>query len=196
MFAFKNQSWLESINKSSKPFFSVVLSRDCTARDYGNGGTVCVCSERHCDTFEPITKTSPGLVTLYESNSKGNRFRKSILKFEFTEEKANLDNINAKYGKRVIVERAVRHQSIIGFGGAFTDAAGINILKLPSQMAKQIIADYYSSNGLDYTVGRIPIGGSDFSVRKYTYDDQIDDFNLTSFRLPVEDLTYKVCVCR
>jgi glucosylceramidase len=41
-------------------------------------------------------------------------------------------------------------------------------------------------------MARTPIGGSDFSTRVYTYDDVIDDKNLTHFALQKEDLEYKV----
>jgi glucosylceramidase len=46
-----------------------------------------------------------------------------------------------------------------------------------------IINDYFSDNGLEYSMARTPIGGSDFSIRPYTYDDETDDKNLTHFAL-------------
>lgn len=39
---------------------------------------------------------------------------------------------------------------------------------------------------------RVPIGGTDFSVRKYTYDDGKKDPKLARFSLATEDLEYKV----
>lgn len=41
-------------------------------------------------------------------------------------------------------------------------------------------------------MGRIPIGGTDFSSRGYTLDDVVDDFTLKSFALQMEDYRYKV----
>ena len=58
----------------------------------------------------------------------------------------------------VEVNRAQRFQKIIGFGGAFTDATGINIAKLPASLQSRIISDYYGSDGIEYTLGRIVIG--------------------------------------
>ncbi|CAG2117961.1 unnamed protein product, partial [Medioppia subpectinata] len=85
---------------------------------------------------------------------------------------------------------------IVGFGGAFTDAAAINILSLKPQLSQQIINDYYSQNGLSYTMGRIPIAGSDFSTRGYSYDDiddeEEEDLELKKFNLTAEDLHYKI----
>lgn len=59
-------------------------------------------------------------------------------------------------------------------------------------MATRIIRDYFSTSGLEYSLARIPIGGTDFSTRKYTYADQREDLNLTKFSLADEDQKYKV----
>ena len=54
---------------------------------------------------------------------------------------------------------------------------------------------YYSPEGLEYTMGRVPVGGTDFSTRPYTYDDlppgQTDPL-LRKFALAKEDLKVKV----
>lgn len=49
-------------------------------------------------------------------------------------------------------------------------------------------------------MGRVPIGGTDFSTRPYTYDDDVGDFggadaNLTKFALQSEDFKFKVNIC-
>lgn len=41
----------------------------------------------------------------------------------------------------------VTRQTVIGFGGAFTDAAGINIASLPSDAQDQLINAYYGDHG-------------------------------------------------
>ena len=41
-------------------------------------------------------------------------------------------------------------------------------------------------------MGRVPIGGCDFSKREYTYDDVKDDVLLKHFKLAKEDLDYKI----
>lgn len=46
--------------------------------------------------------------------------------------------------------------------------------------------------GIEYTVGRVPMAGTDFSTHKYTYDDVEGDFALDHFSLTEEDLEYKV----
>lgn len=50
----------------------------------------------------------------------------------------------------------------------------------------------FSYVGIEYSVGRIPIGSCDFSTHPYSYDDVDGDFNLNKFQLAKEDLTLKV----
>ena len=76
--------------------------------------------------------------------------------------------------------------SLSRFGGAFTDAAGININHLSAEAQERLIRAYYSEqggvilidiaskwyiSGSEYGLGRVNIGGCDFSDRPYTYCD-------------------------
>lgn len=45
-------------------------------------------------------------------------------------------------------------------------------------------------------MGRVPIGGCDFSVRPYTYDDHNNDIKLQRFALADEDLKYKIPIIK
>ena len=54
-----------------------------------------------------------------------------------------------------------------------------------------VLKSYYL--GIEYSLGRVPIAGTDFSTRAYTYDDDHDgDFNLEFFSLQPEDIEYKI----
>ena len=68
----------------------------------------------------------------------------------------------------------------------------MNIKKIGDKLGNQILNDYFSKDGLEYNVGRIPIGGSDFSPRCYSLDDKDEDKTLRNFNLTIEDLEYKV----
>ena len=84
-------------------------------------------------------------------------------------------------------------QEILGFGGAFTDAAGININSMEDEeIVLSLIKSYYDPKGLDYSVGRLNMGGCDFSTRPYTYADTEGDVELETFALQEEDLIHKV----
>lgn len=157
----------------------------CTHRDYGNGASVCVCNTKHCDDLPQVQKTTKGVVTSFQTSKDGDRFAEKKLHFSESPIK-NSANIT------VTIDHKQKFQKVIGFGGAFTDAAGLNIAKLPKELQERLIKDYFGKNGIEYTVGRVPIGGSDFSTRPYSYVDHPKDETLSTFALQEEDYKYKV----
>lgn len=91
----------------------------------------------------------------------------------------------------ISVDRSKTYQTIKGFGGAFTDASGINIAQLPEAAQEKLLRAYFSTDGAEYTLGRVPIAGADFSTRGYTYADDSNG-TLDGFALQNEDYNYKV----
>ena len=55
-----------------------------------------------------------------------------------------------------------------------------------------ILRSYYGPDGIQYSTGRIPIAGCDFSTHPYSYDDVEGDVDLVNFALTEEDFNYKV----
>lgn len=51
---------------------------------------------------------------------------------------------------------------------------------------------FYGKTGIELTYGRVPIGPSDFSLNYYSYDDTVDDIDMTFFNLTDFDFTTKV----
>ncbi len=66
------------------------------------------------------------------------------------------------------------YQKIIGFGGAFTDAACSIFNILNEKQKKDVINAYFSSEGLNYNLGRLTIGSCDFARYSYTYSSKPD----------------------
>nr|XP_034325067.1 lysosomal acid glucosylceramidase [Crassostrea gigas] len=153
----------------------------CSKLSFGPGNIVCRCNASYCDTVEPIEPLTSGNFALYTSNSNGSRLVKSV---------GSLSKSTA--GVVVRIDTNASYQSLFGFGGAFTDAAAINIANLSSGAANYVIDSYYGPQGIEYSVGRVPIGSCDFSTHPYSYDDVDGDFNLTKFQLAKEDLTLKI----
>jgi len=133
-----------------------------------------------------IKKTAKGIITLYETSKSGDRFKESQLKFGVHH------NQQVTKSQTITIDKTVKYQKIIGFGGAFTDSAGINIKSLPEPMQTHVLENYFSDKGIEYTIGRVPIAGSDFSTYPYSYCDEPNDDDLTYFSLTKEDLIYKV----
>lgn len=91
----------------------------------------------------------------------------------------------------IFVDPTHRFQSIIGFGGALTDAAAETFAKLPKPAQDSILDAYYDPvRGIGYTFGRTNINSCDFSSGSYTYVDD-NDSSLRSFSIS-HDLRYKI----
>lgn len=152
------------------------------SRDYNLGGTVCVCNADHCDTIPKPEKPEPSQYLFYTSNKAGLRFQLEKKTFEKTKLSDN----------QIVINRTEKYQKVLGWGGAFTDSTGINIASLNENLQNKLLNSYFSENGLEYSLCRIPIGGTDFSTRGYSYNDGDVDTNLTNFKLAEEDYKYKV----
>ncbi len=75
------------------------------------------------------------------------------------------------------------YQSVIGFGGAFTESAAYNYSLLSDEQKKAFMEGYFSKeNGIGYNFGRTHINSCDFSLDLYTYiedgDTELATFNI------------------
>ncbi|CAI5449246.1 unnamed protein product [Caenorhabditis angaria] len=146
-------------------------------------GIVCVCNSTYCDTIEPLGTLQSGIAVVYTTSKKGKRLDRSELKAK--------KSGSAKI--QFVVNATQKYQNIMGFGAAFTDASGINLLKLPQNMQDRIITQYFSeTDGLGYVFGRVPMASTDFSTHEYSYNDLDLDFLLQNFSLAAEDFNYKI----
>ncbi|CAG5135396.1 unnamed protein product, partial [Candidula unifasciata] len=154
----------------------------CAAVTVSDGHVICVCNSTYCDTVPSADRLPKGQFVVITSTKDGQRFNTKV-----SQASSNTTTDAIYY-----VNRTVERQTIIGFGGAFTDAAGINIAQLPVDVQDRLINSYYSKDGIEYTVGRVPMASCDFSTREYSYDDAPGDFNLTKFSLAAEDNQFKI----
>ena len=182
---FSRQIYLLALPNSGTAVDTASAAQNCVPRDYGRGSFVCVCNKTHCDSIDRLPVTDSKQVQVTESNRQGLRFqRSSIIVNKPTPGPRSV---------RIHIDRNSTFQKILGFGGAFTDAHGISATSLDPALTQMILNNYFSKDGLEYSMGRIVIGGCDFSLRKYTYDDDHDgDFGLEHFNLTAEDYQYIV----
>jgi glucosylceramidase len=91
----------------------------------------------------------------------------------------------------VFVDRSKTFQTIVGIGGAITDAVAETLAKLPPASQQEILQAYYHpSEGIGYSLARTSIHSSDFSSGSYTYVAEHDD-DLASFSL-AHDQQYRI----
>ena len=96
-------------------------------------------------------------------------------KLFFYESKVNSKKYSEKYENQIInIYPEITYQSIIGFGGAFTESTGFALKSLPKEKQVNLLNEYFSKSGLNYSIGRLPIGSSDFSLKSYSYSNKAD----------------------
>lgn len=136
-----------------------------------------------------------GSAKLIESSRDGLRFRVTEVKSESNQSSSGAPRLEAQDLQKFLVDLSAEKQSILGWGGALTDATGLNIASLPRDLAGKLVESYFGPSGNNYNLVRVPIGGSDFSARAYSYDDtngNEEDPYLLNWALAEEDLKLKI----
>src|SRR5689334_8012252 len=91
----------------------------------------------------------------------------------------------------VFVDPSKRAQTILGIGGALTDASAETYAKLPADKQREIMDAYFHpTKGIAYTLGRTTIHSCDFSSASYTYVEE-GDAALKSFSV-AHDRQYRI----
>ena len=88
---------------------------------------------------------------------------------------------------RITLKPEKRYQSIVGFGGSFTESSAYVLSGLSEEKRAQVIDAYFSPEGAWYTLTRTHMGSCDFSLSNYTYAPVAGDTGLSRFSIE-EDL--------
>lgn len=156
------------------------ITNNCTPwseRFQTNLEGVCVCSEATCDTISNgLLDLSGNEAGVFSTTKAGDRLTFSTVEMETA----------ANDAADFVIDTAMTYQSIIGFGGAFTDASAINLYLLDSGLQDILVDAYFGDDGLQYTIGRIPIGSTDFSLTIYSYNDVEGDLAMENFSIDMD----------
>ena len=75
----------------------------------------------------------------------------------------------------IVVDPTKQFQSLLGIGGALTDASAETYAKLPKEAQKKVIESYFDTEkGIGYSLGRTSIHSCDFGTESFTYIDEGD----------------------
>lgn len=91
----------------------------------------------------------------------------------------------------VFVDPSKTFQSMIGIGGAITDASAETFAKLPKQQQDELLQAFFDpQKGIGFSIARTNIGSCDFSSDTYSYIKE-NDTQLKTFSI-VHDEKYKI----
>jgi glucosylceramidase len=91
----------------------------------------------------------------------------------------------------IFVDPSKTFQTVLGVGGALTDAAAETFYKLPKDKQQEVLRAYFDpEKGIGYSLGRTHIHSCDFSSESYTYVTN-GDTTLSSFNIS-HDLKYRI----
>lgn len=92
-------------------------------------------------------------------------------------ESLQFDEFESLNQKQPVIEidSSKKHQKILGFGGAFTEAAAHTLSQISPEKRKEVMKSYFNPDtGLGYSLGRVHIHSCDFALENYTYVDKND----------------------
>lgn len=140
-------------------------------------GNVCVCTVDYCDTLEDIEPGNVGRYVVVSTVAGEMPFL--IRRGVFNES----DNIDEAGQANVKIDPALEYQKICGFGGALTGTVSYILDALPTELQHHIYLSYFSStHGIGYSMMRISIGGSDFDMEPWAYNQApANDASLSNF---------------
>jgi len=95
----------------------------------------------------------------------------------------------------IFVDPSKSFQTLLGIGGAITDAAAETFAKLPEKQQQEFLTAYFDAEkGIGYSLLRTNMNSCDFSSGSYTYADEKDK-ELTTFNVK-HDEAYKIPMIR
>ncbi|XP_053482745.1 lysosomal acid glucosylceramidase isoform X1 [Ictalurus furcatus] len=158
-------------------------SDECKVRSFGQSSVVCECNATYCDSVGHVSLPPVGHFLSFLSSKAGQRLQR---------EQGQVQKNSTGAALRITLVPTEKYQHVKGFGGAMTDAAAMNILFLSTGAQNQLLRQYFSPEGIEYNVVRVPMASCDFSTRLYTYADSPDDYSLLNFSLAEEDTRMKI----
>jgi glucosylceramidase len=85
---------------------------------------------------------------------------------------------------RIWVNPAVRFQTLLGFGGAFTEAAAVTWQGLGEQRQNDLLSAYFDpERGHGYALCRVHMNSCDFGLGNYAHAERSGDFALDGFNI-------------
>jgi len=87
------------------------------------------------------------------------------------------------------VDLEAEGQTIQGFGACFSELSWRSLSKLSSADYERVMKEFFTPEGANFTICRMPIGSSDFALKYYSFDDCPGDFGMEHFSVANDEET-------
>jgi glucosylceramidase len=84
---------------------------------------------------------------------------------------------------QIQLDPSKKFQEVLGFGGAFTDAACYMFSQLAPSVREQLFRELFDRSEMGLSVCRICVGSSDYSQKVYSFDEGESDPDMTRFSI-------------
>lgn len=74
-------------------------------------------------------------------------------------------------------------QPVDGFGGTFSERGWDAMQVLSPEQQLSLVQEFFGADGIHFAWGRTPVGGNDFSLSTYTYNDVPQDWTQRNFSI-------------
>lgn len=162
----------------------------CPNPEQAEHGTVCKCTAESCGEYpDPKSLPEGGGFAMIVTSTAGEDNQPTFMAQEIKQ----MASSGTGSGKmKFDIKTDSIHQSVLGFGGAFTDASAYMYSQLTPETQGQFVKQYWGAEGIGYSMGRVPMNAADFSRMDYTMTEP-DDFDLESFCLRDDSSTRGEC---
>lgn len=76
-----------------------------------------------------------------------------------------------------------KRQKIEGFGACFNELGWEALLSLQEKERAKILNDLFTTQGMNFTLCRMPLGSNDYSFNYYSYNEVPEDFEMKNFSI-------------
>ena len=74
-------------------------------------------------------------------------------------------------------------QEVEGIGGAFNELGWTALKSISETESAKVCDALFGANGANFSMGRMPIGASDYALSYYSFDDVPEDFTMRDFNI-------------
>lgn len=122
--------------------------------------------------------TSSILGQYYEVTSTTEKEQWVTQRKKFSSNDENNDNT-----KILVIDKDIKEQQMIGFGGCFNELGWEALKLLSNEECENVMNNLFHSTQANFNYNRFPIGASDYSNGFYSFNETKDDFEMINFSI-------------